>query len=351
MSKVYYDARKHYDGRFKRELRAMALPAGARSPRAVNAWSRRARAKFAEIIGLNKMTPVAPKAKCDGSVDCGDYVREHWLMQTERDIIMPFYVLKPKAVKPPYSAIICPHGHGSGGKLCPAGVKEFSPEIAKSIVDHNYDYGVQAARAGLLAFCPDARGFGERQEVEMRDNILDSSCRLLQMMAIPLGISVQGMWTFDLMRLADYILSRRDVMPGRLGCAGLSGGGLQTLAFSAIDTRVTCSVISGYFYGARESLLNMPGCCLCNMVPHLWENLDMGDVGALIAPRPLLIETGDEDGLNGVSNVKNVLPQVATTRQAYKAFGAADHLYHDIFHGPHKWHGVNAIPWLAKWLK
>ena len=45
--------------------------------------------------------------------------------------------------------------------------------------------------------------------------------------------------------------------------------------------------------------LGYAGNCSCNYVPHLFEHVDMGDVGALIAPRPLLVETGTHDDLNG----------------------------------------------------
>jgi hypothetical protein len=61
---------------------------------------------------------------------------------------------------------------------------------------------------------------------------------------------------------------------------------------TALYYRIKAAVISGYFYGYKQSLLEMPDNCSCNYVPHLWEKVDMGDMGALIAPRTLLIETG-----------------------------------------------------------
>ena len=77
----------------------------------------------------------------------------------------------------------------------------------------------------------------------------------------------------------------------------------------------------------------------------LWSVID---IAALIAPRPLLIETGTNDELNGRDNMKNVLSQMKIARQAYKIFNAVNHLEHDIFDGPHKWHGVKAISWLKQ---
>lgn len=168
-----------------------------------------------------------------------NFTREKWIIQTEEDIWMPFYLLKPKqtfAEKNP--VIIATHGHGSGGKLSTAGV-------------------------------------------------------------------------WDLMRLVDYIKTRPDCNGDKIGCIGLSGGGLQSLWLAALDDRIMFATVSGYFYGYRDSLLEMNQNCCCNYVPGLWEHVDMGDIGALIAPRALVIESGMQDHLNGRRGIVNVLEQVA----------------------------------------
>ncbi len=78
---------------------------------------------------------------------------------------------------------------------------------------------------------------------------------------------------------------------------------------------------------------------------------DMGDVAALIAPRPLLIETARQDGLNGPRAMDNVFEQYAITEQAYKLLAAPERLAHDTFDGGHVWHGTVAFDWLARWLR
>jgi hypothetical protein len=113
---------------------------------------------------------------------------------------------------------------------------------------------------------------------------------------------------------------------------------------------VRCAVVSGYFYGYEESLLEMHANCSCNYVPHLYEYADMGDIGALVAPRPLLVETGSQDPLNGKSGPRNVKSQVAIARKAYRLLGAGRALRHDVFDGEHRWNGVQAIPWLKRRL-
>ncbi len=347
MTGVPYTTHPYLRARWSKVGRNLAFRARNRDE--WKAWHRTTLRKLKQLTGYDTMEMCPLKAKTTETVNCGDYVRERVEIQTEPGVIMPLYALVPKTGEPPYPAVLAPHGHGSGGKYSPAGRRDI-PQIAEAIRQYNYDYGVQFCRAGFIVFCPDARGFGERQEELAKPNLLDSSCRFINNMAYPLGQTVTGMWAWDLHRLIDYVETRHDADAKRLGCAGLSGGGLQTLWASAFDERIRCAVISGYLYGYRESLLDLHGNCSCNYVPHLYEHVDMGDVAALIPPRPLLIETGDRDPLNGASGLDNVMPQVSIIRRAYRLLGAEDRLYHDVFKGEHRWNGVEAIPWMRRHL-
>jgi len=338
----------HMQRRWKQVGRTLAFDA-ADVP-AWRTWRRALRRTLRELTGCDTMRPTPLRPKITEEVDCGDYLRQRIEIQTEPGVVMPLFVLTPQSTPGPWPAMMCPHGHGqSGGKWAVAGCRHL-PGLAETIDQHNYDYGVQFARAGLIAFCPDARGFGERQEDASRDDPLAQSCRWINNMALPLGQTITGMWAWDLHRLIDYIATRTDCLPGRVGCAGLSGGGLQTLWASALDDRIRCAVVSGYFYGYKESLLDLHTNCSCNYVPHLYEVADMGDIGALIAPRPLLIETGTRDSLNGASGLKNVRSQVRITRRAYRLLGAGRNLKHVVFEGEHRWDGIRAIPFVKQRL-
>jgi dienelactone hydrolase len=305
-------------------------------------WQHELRARLRQITGVDTMIECDPNPRITERVELDGYVRERILLQTEPGVTMPLYALIPADIErgKRRAAVIAPHGHSSGGKFSPAGRRDI-PALVDTIKEHNYDYGVQLVRRGFVVFCPDARGFGERREWprqgEDGELLLSSSCEVLNHMAIPLGQTVTGMWTWDLMRLADYVETRPECDASRLGCAGLSGGGLQTLWLSALDERVQCAVVSGYFYGYKDSLLKLCGNCSCNYVPHLWELADMGDIAALIAPRPLLVETGTRDSLNG--------------ERGDGLLGAQERLAHDLFEGEHMWHGTRAIAWLEHWLK
>lgn len=307
-------------------------------------WKTSTRAKLKELIGYDTMLKTKPNPRKIDCEDLGTYTREHVEIQTEPGVWMPFYILKPKThgrLQP----VIAAHGHSSGGKLSVAGVK-INNFIRQAIKDYNYDYGHKLAQQGFMVFCPDARGFGQRKDPMTDDAFLASSCRVINNMAIPLGQTITGMWTWDLHRLIDYISSRDDCDIERLCCLGLSGGGLQTLWATALDDRIKAAVVSGYFYGYEQSLLVLRGNCSCNYVPHLWEHVDMGDIAALIAPRKLMIETGNADPLNGDPGLDNVKSQLEITSAAYELLAKTENLKHSIQPGEHKWYGVGVVDWL-----
>lgn len=339
---------------YKTVARQMAFTGSTRAQ--AQAWQKKARKRFAERLGLDRFALAHPRAKMLESVQFEGLTRETWRMQTERDVWTTFYMFLPPGDKGPRPLVLCPHGHSSAGKWSTGGRRDIA--AMNTIIDRfNYDYGLQIARAGFITVCCDARGFGERREPDMQNDrdvpnyMALGSCHQLSLAGAPLGITVQGMWTWDLMLMLDHLAKDPRVDASRIGCAGLSGGGLQTLDLAALDTRVKAAVVSGYFYGVRESLLIKNSNCMCNMVPRLWEDFDMGDIGALVAPRGLFIETGDEDPLNGRSNLANVRSQVKIARQVYAAYGSEKQLQHHVFHGEHKWDGTQAIPWLMQQLQ
>lgn len=348
-----YSVLPYLSRRMARVGRRMGFKAKTKAEHA--RWRRELLKTLKSLTGYDTMRTCPLRPRITETVELDDHVRQRVEVQTEPGITCIFYCLIPRVGTPPFPAVLCPHGHSSVGKFSPAGRHDI-PEVAGQIKKYNYAYGVQFVREGFVVICPDARGFGERMEPTMFNNtggnVITSSCQYINQMAYPLGQTITGMWAWDLHRLVDYLETRKDVDASRIGCAGLSGGGLQTLWATALDdrSRIKAAVVSGYFYGYKESLLEKHSNCSCNYVPRLYEHIDMGDLGALCAPRPLLIETGDKDPLNGRSGLKNVTPQVKIARAAYRLLGAEKNLVHDVFPGEHRWHGKVAVPWMKRLL-
>lgn len=340
VSEKYYDTTPHLLNVYDREARKMAFC--AKSEEEYIEWKAVLRAKFREVSGMSRLETSQLKSQLVETTDMGDYVREKVLLQTEPDVWMPVYVLKPKQQDAMRRCLIAAHGHDSCGKYAVTGRMDI-PAVRKQIEHYNYAYGVELVRRGYMVFCPDARGFGERREWGLQgaegEDMTHSTCSQLNRMAICLGLSLGGMWVWDLQRLIDYIETRTDCDVSRLGCVGMSGGGYQTLMLTAMDDRIKCAVVSGYFYGVRDALLKLSNNCDCNYIPNLWRVADMGDFGALIAPRPLLVETGRQDPLNGERGVDNVYEQVEVAKSAYQLLKSEEKLVWAVFEGEHRWYG------------
>ena len=307
-------------------------------------WALASRKTLADLLGLDKMdhVPLIPRLVETVIAEPG-IKREKVLIQTEEDVWVPMYILIPENIDRP-KVFIAPPGHQGAGKFSVAGVREI-PAVADAILKYNYDYGMQLARLGFVAVCPDCRGFGERRDEALQHDdeksFLTSSCFHLAHMAEPLGETVIGMCVWDLMKIMDYVLSRTEWDTSQVSCLGFSGGGMQTLYFSALDERVHNVFISGYLYGFKDSLLILNGNCSCNYVPHLWEHFDMGDIASLIAPRNLMVQSCRADHLNGHRGLDNVYEQMDIIRAAYRLYDAEDRIIHDIEEGGHCWHDTH----------
>ena len=333
-----YSILPHMETVFDREARRMPAPAEGRE--AVLVWQREARAKLWELLSLNRFEPCAPNPVRLSSETRDGYRVERMEMETEPNVRMPFYVLIPDGASPSdrRAAFIVPHGHGGASE------RTIAPDGERDVM------ALSLVKRGYLVFAPDARGSGDRREFMDAGDDRKKSCSHgpLNNLAIALGYSVCGMEVWDLMRLADYALSRPDA-DGRLGAGGFSGGGQQTLFFAACDERVAFAEVGGWFYGFKESLLLLPHNCACNFVPNLWRFFDCGDLGALIAPRPLFIESGEDDHLNGnVGRIQNVYSQVAIARNAYAALDAEKKLRHSVHEGGHEWRALDFYDFLSQ---
>lgn len=350
----YYTVTERMSALFNKRSRQLGWQGGTKEQ--FETWRTEVRLTLQELLGLNRMERCNLEPKRLEVDQMEGYRREKWLIQTEPDVYMPFYILIPDGIpsgerRPVF---INPHGH-LAGKYLTAGVDEI-PVIHSylSKTSGKVPFAIELARAGYIVMCPDARGAGERREwmkqANTDEDFIGNTCTAINHMAISLGYSLAGMMTWDLQRLIDYIHLRDDCDSARIGCGGMSGGGMQTLWLAAMDDRVSCSIISGYFYGFHDSHLILSHNCGCNFVPNLWNTVDMGDIGLLIAPRPLMIETGTNDSLNGRSGMGNVYPQVDIARKGYALYGEEESLVHHVFDGGHEWSGELALPFIRRWL-
>lgn len=306
-------------------------------------WQKEMKLTLFKILGIDKMIKCGLKPKIIESKEFDGYRRDKIVIETQPEIFMPLFILTPK--KGRNVPVIAVHGHSSDGKNGLVGI--INDFTRQKIESYNYTYALDLVKEGYTVFCPDLCGSGERREERQQKDecILESSCNDLNNAAIGLGMSLLGLMVFDLMRLIDYI-SEFDFKSGKTACCGFSGGGLCTLWLSALDERVDCAVVSGYFHGLKDTILEN-NFCGCNFVYDMWRYIDICDLGSMIAPRRLLIESGNEDKLNGKRKLNNVFEQIFEAEKSYSLM-ESDNLLHKVFDGGHKWYG-SAYSFLNDW--
>ena len=343
---MYYTTKESMDKRFDRTGRQDRMDLSGMA--AFLSWQKKARKKLRELLCIDSIipSPLEPLQLERASVT-RSIIREKWVITTEEGVKMPFYILIPASASRRTPVYITAPGHLGGGKESLAG-NRLNPLVSEKIDFYGYDYALFLAEHGYVSVAFDPRGFGERREAENQgnENILSSSCFQLAHMAESLGLTLTGLLVFDMMRLVDYITERNEW--GEIRALGFSGGGLQTLYFSAIDERVRMAFISGYFYGFKEALLDMSANCSCNYIPSLYLHFDIQDIAALIAPRPLVIQSAREDHLAGINGLRNVLSPMTELKEAYSLLDADKRLFHHVVEGGHHFEKTGALEAIEK---
>jgi len=157
----------------------------------------------------------------------------------------------------PFPAVLLPHGHWTYGRLENTEVSSI-PGSAISL-----------ARQGFVAFTYDMVGYDDSRQLThafggRRESVW--------------GLSLAGLQLWNGIRSLDFVQSRPEVDPARIGAAGASGGGTQTFLLAAVDERVKVAV------PVNMISLHMQGGCLCENPPGLRLDTSNVELAATIAP-------------------------------------------------------------------
>ena len=141
--------------------------------------------------------------------------------------------------------------------------------------------------------------------------------------------------------------ARDDVDPWAIGVAGLSFGGTRALFLAALDERVAAAVVSGFLTTYKSYAIDRT-LCGAQYVPGLLRWAELPDVGALVAPRPLLVEAGLHDVHFQIDASREAH---RTLERAYRLLGAEGDLWRDEFDAGHRWSGRLAYAFMDRYLK
>jgi dienelactone hydrolase len=302
-------------------------------PSGLEAWRVRGGDRLDALLGRFP-DRVPPDLETLETSQCDGYARHKVVFDTEETMSVPAYLLVPDGMTAPGPAVLAVHGHGPGK----ATVVGLEPTEAP-----NGDYAHQLAQRGFVVLAPDLRCFGERADWNPPDHYGCDTNLVHQVMGgwSPL---TQNLW--DLARSLDVLEAHPLVDPARMGMAGFSYGGTVTLFLAALDDRVSAAVVAGFFSSWAEAHKVPWNMCGSQVLPAMLGRMEHEELGALIAPRPLLVVSGREDPLFPVAAAEESLARVG---RVYDLLGA-DRPSQDIFDGEHQWHGERAYPFLDQHL-
>lgn len=313
-----------------------------------DSWHQALSQVFSTDLGLPGLPqlPGQPHVTLLEEVACDGYTRRRFNLALCPELSVPVYLLIPDGLGKPCATVVACHGHGYGSRdligLDPDGtVKSGKP-------GYQHDFASELVRRGFLVAVPELIGFGDSRLQEDAERPLEfSSCQRMSSNLLMLGYTLAGVRVWQIQRLLDWLCTRAEVDPERIGCMGISGGGLVCAFVSALDSRIRAAVVSGYTNTFLDSVMAMHH-CIDNFIPNLLNHAEMPDIIGLIAPRPLFVESGSQDQIFPIAATHEAIAQIAAV---YQLLGAEDRFDSEIFPGEHRIWGEKAYPWLQKWLQ
>lgn len=166
------------------------------------------------------------------------------------------------------------------------------------------------------------------------------------------GTTWPGVFLAEDLKSLDILCARKDVDTNRVGCGGLSGGGLRTVFMAGLDPRIKCTVDVGFMSTWKDFLLHKSFThTWMAYVPLLANELDFPEILGLRVPLPTLVLNNSEDQLYTLLEMKRAEQILA---EVYKKAGAQDRLKCAYFPGYHKFDSqmqTEAFNWFDQWLK
>jgi len=346
----------------------------------VDAWRGVARARFHELL-MGPGGAATPIATVQHHLDFDGLSIEHLHWQLPYGPPTEALVLKPAGATGKLPGIVGLHDHGGNKYFGLRKITRMSTDPHPLMIRHQQQYygglawANELARRGYVVVVHDTFTFGSRRvrladvPGNIRNNIVEANPEAedeivrynkfaaahedqVSKSLFSAGMTWPGVFVFDDRRALDYLAARPDVDATRIGCAGLSGGGLRTVMLTGVDERIRCSCCVGMMTTWRDYLLNKSHThtWMC-YVPGLPRDLDYPEVLGLGAPNPVLVLNNRQDALFTMPEMERA---DRTLTEVYKKAGAPDHYKGSFYDGPHKFDRDmqrEAFAWFDRWLK
>jgi dienelactone hydrolase len=288
--------------------------------------------------------------------------------------------LKPPDSSGPLPGVVGLHDHGGVKYFGKRKITRTGDSHHRMMLDHQDHYydGVawanELARRGYAVLVHDAFTFASRRVLlqnvseEIRDGLTDENPEdpenirayndwaadhesIMAKSLFCAGTTWPGVFTAEDQRALDVLAARDDVDADRLGCCGLSGGGLRTVFLGGVDPRIKVAVPVGMMTTWRDYLLDKSFTHTWMIyIPLLPKELDYPEILGLRVPRPILVLNNEEDQLFTLPEMQRA---DEILQEVYDKAGAADRYTASFYPGPHKFDRemqAEAFEWFDRWL-
>lgn len=305
----------------------MHLPTPTYSSR--QQWEMRARWLREHILNSAGLLPLPPrtplKARFFGRIEHEDYSVEKVYFESFPGFLCTGNLYRPLGKKPPFPAVLCPHGHARDGRLTDDPNDNSATSYAGLCVN--------LARQGYIALSYDMIGYND--SLQLPHQRVSKEWELW-------GIHLLRLQLWNSLRAMDLLHTLKEVDTRRIGCTGSSGGGTQTFLLTAVEPRVAAAapvcMVSAHYQGG----------CFCENAPGLRLDTNNVEIAALTAPRPLILVAATGDW------TKNTMEEeYPAARAIYALLGAESRISAVRYEADHNYNRASreaVYAFFGKWL-
>jgi dienelactone hydrolase len=281
----------------------------ARTYKTLAEWQARRAYLRKQILSAAGLMPMPPKNDLHplvfGRIENKTYSIEKVLLETMPGYYLGGNLYRPLKPAPPggFPAIVSPHGHWNYGRL--------EHTVLASVPARC----ISLAQQGYVVFCYDMVGYNDTIQTPH-----------------DFGSPVEQLWHFgplplqlwNSIRVVDFLQSLPGVNAANIGATGASGGGTQTFLLAAVDDRIQ--------FSAPVNMISaiMQGGGLCENEPGLRLDTFNVEIGAMMAPRPMIMVSATGDWTK--NNATEEFPAVRAIYELYDKAANVEMMHQDAPH-------------------
>jgi len=290
-------------------------------------------------------------------------------------------LLKPANAKGPLPGILAFHDHGGNKYFGTRKITRTTDAQHPLMTEHQDSYyskkawANEIAKRGYVVLVSDAFPFASRRVMiedvpnHLRQGLNDADPEnatniqaynawagehehIMAKSLFSAGTTWPGVFFAEDQRALDVLCARKDVDPTRIGCGGLSGGGMRTVFMAGLDNRIKCAVCVGFMTTWKDFVMQKSFThTWMTYVPVLPNELEFPEILGLRTPLPTLVLNDSDDALYTVPEMQQA---DKILKEVYQKANADDRYKCSFYPGPHKFDAkmqTEAFDWFDRWLK